>query len=355
MAGRTGRRWGRAAAVVVAGAVVASGIGLYATDSWPFRAGYCWGAWQQDSGASFLGEDALAKSGSERRVTESAPPSAAAPHAGCTVEVASAVPDDGSEPLEFSEKVVLEYGAVPAGAKERRAWISQYLHASASPLPDGLAGLVAGDRAMLVLPAACDVDGRPAAVTIRSEGYGDGHLGKLAMPFSVGSRSDVARMLLDAANVTVEKAGCAPAEPLRVSSPMVKVAEKSEPANDPLCRIPGVTFEFGKGSRYEEQVGVVGERLQTCSAWWVARGEPDEPAAQFVMAGEPRLTALFEGLPEGADKGLVRATCDGRPTVFYGNVEAGLKRSARPDERRVFESFVASVSRRIGCETKGDA
>lgn len=356
MADRTRRRWGRTAAVVVAGAVVASGIGLYTTDSWPFRDSYCWGAWKQNSGASFLGEDALAKSGSERRVAESAPPSAAQPRATCTVEVASTVPDDdGHDPLTFSEKVVLEYGAVPAGAKERRAWISQYLHASASPLPDGLNGLVANDRAMLVLPDACDVDGRPAAVTIRSEGYGDGHLGKLAMPFSVGNRMDVARMLLDAANTTMAKTGCAPKAPLRLSSPMVRVAEDSESARKPLCRIPGVTFEYAKGSRYYEQVGVVGERLQTCSAWWASRGMPDEPAAQFVMAGEPRLAALFEGLPEGVDKGLVRATCDGRRTVFYGNVESGLKASARPDERRVFENFVKSVSGRIGCETGGDA
>ncbi|MFB6717727.1 MULTISPECIES: hypothetical protein [unclassified Streptomyces] len=348
--GGSRRRRGTLLAGAVAGAVLVSGIGLWATDSWPFRDSYCWGAWKQNSGAAFLGDGGVAKSGSERRATESAPPSAGRHHARCTVAVTSTVPDDDSdEPLRFKEQVTVEYGPVPTGVAEHRAWTARYFDGSASRLPDGLDGLVAGDRAMLVLPAGCDVDGRPSAVTIHSESTGDGHLGRVNMPFTIGSRSDVTRMLLDAANTGMRAAGCAPDKPLSATSPIVTVAEDDETAGNPLCRIPGLTLDFSQGSRYREQVGVVAERLQTCSVVWRTRGEPDEPAAQFVMAGEPRMVALFKGLPEGADKGLVRAECHGRQTVFYGNVRSGLK-GAREHERQVFMNFTESVSRRIGCE-----
>ncbi|MEU8509633.1 hypothetical protein AB0C40_34100 [Streptomyces brevispora] len=351
-----GRRRAAVLGGVVAGAVLVSGIGLWATDSWPFRDSYCWGAWEQDSGASFLGDEALGKSGSERRATESAPPSADRPHGTCTLAVTSEIEDDDSDrPLTFKEQITLEYGPVPAGAKERRAWIAQYFHGSASPLPDGLDGLVASDRAMLVLPAECDADGRPSAVTIRSESVGDGHLGKVAMPFAIGNSAEVGRMLLDAANTTMKEAGCAPGKPLRTTSPLVTVAEDDERASNPLCRIPGVSFDFGQGSRYQQQVGAVTDRLQTCSVVWRTPREPDEPSAQYVMARQSRLVAVFDGLPAGAAHGLLRTSCGGRPTVFYGNVDTGLQGRGRPDDRRVFDRFTESVGQRIGCGDGEDA
>ncbi|MBT2404836.1 MULTISPECIES: hypothetical protein [unclassified Streptomyces] len=353
------RRRRRALAWTAAAVVIASSAGLYAastTGSWPFPARYCWGTWEEDSGPSFLGEKALGKSGSQRRSSESAPPSPSRPNATCTLAITSSVADDDSAvPLSFDERVTLEYGAVPAAVEERRKWVAHFFDGSASPLPDGLNGLVADDRAMLVLPQACDADGRPSVVTIRSESWGDGHLGRKAMPFSIGSRMDVARMLLDAANTTMAKTGCTAGKPLRLTSPMAVTAEKDEQAATPLCRIPGVTFDFGKDSAYQEQVGVVGERLQTCSVAWRARGVPDEPAAQFVMAAEPRIVALFDGLPEGQGQGLVHADCDGRPTVFYGNIAPSLKNRSRPDDQHVFVNFVQSVSKRIGCETGENA
>ncbi|MFJ1900684.1 hypothetical protein [Streptomyces sp. NPDC088115] len=341
---------------VVAGAVLVSGIGLWATDSWPFRASYCWGAWEQNSGASFLGDEALGKSGSERRATESAPPSAGRPHGTCTLAVTSEAEDgDADQPLTLKEQITLEYGPVPAGAEERRAWIAQYFHGSASPLPDGLDGLVAADRAMLVLPGKCDADGRPSAVTIRSGSTGGGHLGKVAMPFAIGNTAEVGRMLLDAANTTMKKAGCAPGEPLRMTSPLVTVAEDDERAGNPLCRIPGMSFDFGQGSRYQQQVGTVTGRLQTCSVVWQTPRAPDEPSAQYVMARQPRLVALFDGLPTGSAHGLLRATCGGRATVFYGHVETGLQGRGRPSDRRVFDRFAESVGKRLGCGEGEDA
>ncbi|WP_406098462.1 hypothetical protein [Streptomyces sp. NBC_01013] len=349
--GSGGRRRTTVLAGVVAGAVLVSGTVLWATDSWPFRDNYCWGAWEQNSGPSFLGDEALGKSGSERKATESAPPSAGRAHASCSLAVTSEVEDDDSdEPLTFEERITLEYGPVPAGAKERRAWIAQYFNGAASPLPDGLDGLVAADRAMLVLPEACDAEGgRPSVVTIRSESTGDGHLGKVAVPFTIGSVEEVGRMLLDAAGTTMEKAGCAPGRPLRTTSPVVTVAEDGERAQSPLCRIPGMTFDFGEGSRYEQQVGTVTAGLQTCSVVWKTLRMPDEPSAQYVMARRPRMVALFDGLPEGSAQGLLRTDCAGRPTVFYGHVDTGLKGRGRPDDRRVFDRFAESVGKRIGC------
>lgn len=351
-----GRRRASVIAGVVAGAVLATGTVLWATDSGPFRDSYCWGAWEQNSGPSFLGDEALEKSGSERGSTESAAPSAARPHGTCTVSVTSSVEDDDSdEPLTFEESVTLDYGPVPAGAKERRAWLAHFFHGSASPLPDGLDGLVGGDRGMLVLPSSCDKGGAPSVVTIRSESTGDGHLGKVPMPFTIATRTEVARMLLAAANTGMDKAGCAPAHPLRSSSPMVTVAEDEESAATPLCRIPGVTFDYGEGSRYRQQVGAVTDRLQTCSVVWKQPRMPDEPSAQYVMANGSRLTALFEGMPEGAHQGLVRRSCDGRRTVFYGHVEAGLQNRGRPSDQQVFHRFVESVGKRIGCGSGEDA
>ncbi|MFB6817672.1 hypothetical protein ACFCV8_24315 [Streptomyces sp. NPDC056347] len=349
MDGRRKRR-GAIWAGVAVGAVVVSGVGLWATDSPPFRDSYCWGAWQQDSGPDFLGEKGLAKSGSERKATESAQPSAGRHLARCTVTVQSTVPDDDSdESLTFQEQVTAEYGPVPSGAEDRRAWIARYFDGSGTRLPDGLDGLVSPDRAMLVLPRACDVDGRPSAVTIRSGSTGDGHLGKVTMPFTIGTRSEVTRMLVDLANTGMGKAGCAPAEPLRTTSPVVTIPEDAETAMHPLCRIPGVTVESGKDSEYRQQVGVVDGRLQTCSVAWRARGVPDEPAAQYVMTSEPRLAALFDGLPEGAAEGLTRTECKGRRTVFYGHLGTALKGAGEPDDRTVFERFTESVGRRIGC------
>ncbi|MEV7086819.1 hypothetical protein AB0O07_13115 [Streptomyces sp. NPDC093085] len=353
--GRRVRSRARWVAGAVAGAVLVSGIGLWATDTWPFRDTYCWGAWQQNSGAYFLGEKALGTSGSERKATESAPPSADRPDATCTVTVNSTVPDDDAdEPLRFKERVTVDYGPVPESAEKRRAWIARNFHGSVSPLPDGLTGLVGTDRAMLVLPEKCDTADRPSVVTLRTESRGDGHLGKVFPPFAMGTRTEVAQMLLDVADATMRQAGCAPSAPLSMTSPLITVAEKEQSAARPLCRIPGVTFDLGEEYRFRQQVGTVGDRLQTCSMVWSTLGVPDEPAAQYVMAGEPRLAAIFDGLPEGAAHGLVHAMCDGRRTAFYGHVDPGGQGRGVPDDQQVFENFTRSVSRRIGCDTGND-
>lgn len=348
----------------LAGAVLISGVALWAMDSPPFKDRYCWGAWEQDSGPRFLGDYVLRDSGSERTSAESGTPGSGGKTATCTVSVASWASDDSSarsggssagsdgssaQPAGSHDRLTLTYGPVPEAPDERRAWIDRYFSGSASPLPNGLDGLVANDRAMLVLPEACDVAGRPSAVTLWGESWDDGPQGRRAMPLTIASLPDISTMLLDAADVGMRKAGCAPAKPLRITEPMARVAEDGKSAETPVCRIPGAAFPLGEELRYGQRVGVVGDRLQTCSVVLRKLGSPDEPAAQFVMAGSPRTAAVFAGLPEGAGQGLVRRDCDGRNTVFYVHIGPGLGDGGGEKDRQVFERFTEAVGKRVGC------
>lgn len=354
---RRRRRWVVLGAVS-AGAVLISGVALWATDSPPFKDRYCWGAWEQDSGPRFLGDYVLRDSGTERTSAESGTPGSGGKTATCTVSVATSGADDSSagsggssaQSAGFHDRLTLSYGPVPEAPDERRAWIDRYFSGSASPLPNGLDGLVASDRAMLILPEACDVAGRPSAVTLWGESWGDGPQGRRAMPLSIASLPDISTMLLDAADVGMRKAGCAPGEPLRITEPMARVAEDGKSADTPVCRIPGVVFPLGEERRYEQRVGVVGARLQTCSVVLRELGSSDAPAAQFVMAGSPRTAAVFAGLPEGAGQGLVRTDCDGRNMVFYAHIGPGLGDGGGEKDRQVFERFTEAVGQRIGCE-----
>ncbi|MBD9732201.1 hypothetical protein IGX29_10310 [Streptomyces sp. H28] len=343
----------------LAAALLATGLGLYATDSGPFRESYCWGAWEENSGPPFLDDKKLDEPGSRRKSSETATPSAGHPRGSCWVEVTSGDGDDTTQDaVRFSEKVTVQVGPLPAAKTGRHDWLAQHFHGSAAPLPDGLDGMVGRHRAMLVLPEECDADGTPSVVTLRGESWGDGSAGRKAMPFGIGTYSDTTRLLLDVANTTMRHVGCAPEEPLSTSSPFVTLAEDSESLGDPLCRIPGVRFDLGDRNstvRYQEQVGAVTDRLQTCSLVWSSTPAGEgEPVAQYVMTSSPRMTALFGGLPEGERHGLVRATCDGRETVFYGHVR-GAAAVDLAAVKRSFKNFVASVGNRIGCRTEGTA
>ncbi|MFI6937694.1 hypothetical protein ACIBI4_00365 [Streptomyces sp. NPDC050418] len=341
-------------AALTAFAVLGTGAGLWVSGSWPFKESYCWGAWQAGGADGFLGDEALEKSGSERSSEETSPPGKERPHGKCTVTVRSEVPDgDAGGSISIIERITVRYGPVPEKAGSRRAWIDAQFAGSGTPLPDGLPGFVAGDHAMAVLPEECDVDGRPTAVTLTPTSHGDGHLGRVEMPFSMGSYGEITQMLLSVANTGMKSAGCAPDEPWSVSSPFVDVAEDDDSfgGND-ACRIDGVDFRLRKGSQYQDQVGTVGDRLQTCTVFWTAPRQPDETGAQFVMVSQPRLAAVFDGLPEqaGAASALKRVECAGRPTYFYMHL-ISLQPHARPDGPGVFARFEQAVQKRIGCET----
>ncbi|MCH0540178.1 hypothetical protein I3F58_11470 [Streptomyces sp. MUM 203J] len=320
--------------MLAAVALFASGIGLWATDSGPFRDSYCWGAWQERSGPGLLSGEHMGE-GEKVTATESAPPSASGEPAECEVTVTWKRPGKADV---SSQVVSVSYGRLPEEEQEHRAWLARFLPATMTPLPEGLDGTVAKNRAMYVMPAGCDVKGRPTVVTVHGNDR------------DIGRESEVARLLVDVAETAMRSAGCAPREPLDRTLPMATLASGDEERSGgkDMCRIPGVRFDLG-GVKYTEFAAVFGDRLQVCTSR-IARRHADgrDPGLHLVMTGSPRLSALFAGLPEGADKGLVQRTCDGRKTTFYMRPEL-LKGRGVPDDRTVFGNFVRSVSERMGC------
>lgn len=328
------RRGRRTVAVAVAGAVLATTVGLWATGTWPSRAeSHCWGAWQEDEIEGLLGDGALDDAVAVS--TESPPPTAARPEGTCEMTVRE---EGGTERDVMS--VTAAYGRFPADEHEHREWIARYLHGGAAALPDGLDGVASRNHALLVLPAACDAGGRPTTVTLSGEAR---------------DQTTMARLLVDLADTAMEKAGCAPDVPPALTSPFTELPQSERnPYHPRLCGIPGMIFdELPGGARGAEATGTYGNRLQICTLDFSSRSAGAGAMAHYVMAGTPRLAALFTGLPEGPGRGLVRTTCDGRPTVFYGRPDPLAGRGV-PDDETVFTRFRESVSKRIGCDEGGE-
>ncbi len=372
------------ALAIAGGGAWAAGIGPFAKDQ------YCWGAWEQDSGPRLLGDDELGKSGSERTAEESAALSADSPEGVCTLRVTSSVPDDhgssgagthGSEDdaddpddaettntIEFKKTVKVGYGPVPASEKERLSWLEKFLDGSVGPLPDGVPGLVSRAKGMVVLPEECDVDGRPTVVTITGEETGDGHLGLVNLPVSIGSQGDVAQLLVAVANEGMRRTGCAAkgAAPLRVTSP-VKPARERETGgvgSTATCGIRGFGFATVKGDHYDAQAGAVEDGVQLCTMTNTDSVRNPVAVGQFMMVAQPRLAALFQGLagdrppgPGWRGKGrlagsynIVQADCESGPTVFALRLDSAyLQQIAIPDAGGAFARAVNAVGDRIGC------
>ncbi|MCP9959177.1 hypothetical protein [Streptomyces sudanensis] len=202
--------------------------------------------------------------------------------------------------------------------------------------------MVAKDRALLVLPAGCDVGGRPTVVTLSSADAEE-------------APRILADMLVDLANTAMRTAGCAPGEPLARTSPIDGLHRRdftSPP--DRACGIPGVHFSDSPATSNDQYASVHGDRYQTCSVVRTSPRRPAEPVGHYVMVGTPRLVALFEGLPEGPARGLVRRSCDGRPTLFYGDPQKAAGTGV-PDDGAVFARYVESVGKRVGCGDGGEA
>ncbi|MGP3974913.1 hypothetical protein ACTWQF_13075 [Streptomyces sp. 8N114] len=359
----------RSLAVLLGLAVLAgAGLGTWATDTWPFaKQSFCWGAWQEGDGddvSEFIAEDTH---GADRTSEQSAAPRKGK-RATCSVTLrtksgSSSDTDDaygGSSDAStsYEQKVTAEVAPVPRDAEEHRAWLSDYLDAESAPLPDGLPGLLSNRRAAFVLPKKCDTaDGRPTVVTI--EGSGDG-----TSPF-VGSGAEVADLLLSLANKAAQQAGCAPGEPFEAASPLAAAGgdDLLGGRSSAMCRIPGFRFDLGKDDRHEARVGAVGDDVQTCSVADETDVQAPTPAAQFVMTSRPRLVALFTGLADDTSpgkgwrgtgevdggNGLLTASCDGKPTVFFMQLDGFLADRADPDPRRVFAATANSVADRLGC------
>ncbi|MEV7193632.1 hypothetical protein AB0N81_17745 [Streptomyces sp. NPDC093510] len=345
-------------------AVLATALGAWATDTGPFadRDSYCWGAWQEDGGfdlvgdAGFEGPDARSRTGSESAPTRQRP------RGRCTVELHSSLTYGSGGKSVQDTTVTVAYGPAPKSAKRRVEWVAGYLGDHAMPLPGGLPGAVDETHGLLVLPKRCDTaDGRPTAVTLdaREEPGADDP----ATP-DLGGSDAVSDLLVAAAGKGMEAAGCAPAKPLRLTSPLPTLPEEvGDVEQGPACRIPGLDpqedVDEDTARRLEYQVGAVTRDLQSCSVVVgrsVLRGERyDKGFFDALMIREPRLTALLHGVTGdrapapgwrgtgslGPDQYIVRAECAKRPTTFLM-----LGPSAGED---YFTAFTGAVTRRLGC------
>ncbi|MGA4838792.1 hypothetical protein [Streptomyces sp. G45] len=356
-----------ALAVASAVAVLAAGLGTWTTDTWPFdedRDRYCWGAWEQDSGPGVLGDEAFDGADGRSRTARGTAPTPAEPRGGCVLAVRSQHTfSDGDKGVQDTE-VTLTYGPAPRAAAARVEWITTFLGDRAVPLPEGLPGAVDGRHGLLVLPERCDTrDGRPTAVTVRAEEKGPRDVigGK-----GLGSADDAVELLLAAANTGMRAAGCAPKEPLRVTSPLLRLPEQEDTSpSTAACRIQGLDVEAGFAEdtalRVEAQTGAVTDGLQACSARIgrsALRGEREDTRIfDALMVREPRLSALLDGVTGSAPPArgwrgtgvfadghqIVRARCAGRPTTFL------LLGSTARETRGYFTAFTNGVTRRLGC------
>ncbi|WJV45380.1 hypothetical protein [Streptomyces flavofungini] len=356
-----------AAATGLVLALLAGGVGTWATDTWPFdgRDRYCWGAWQEDSGPGILGDEGFEGDDDRSRTSTGTAPTSREPRGECRLSVTSSDTYNGDKDRQETT-VTVTYGPAPRSAGRRVTWLGGYLGDRAMPLPDGLPGVADGSHGLLVLPKRCDTrDGRPTAVTLDAREAAEPDDVLAAVPKLGGSR-DVAELLVAAANKGMEAAGCADGEPLRVSGPVPTLPEREESFPDgAVCRIPGLDIKSDLGKeaamRLRYQVGAVDDDLQSCSARIgrsVRLGERvDQPLFDAVMVREPRISALLDGAtgtraPEKgwrgtgtftSDHGVVRADCAGRPTSF---LLLGAPTKTTSD---YFATFTNAVARRLGC------
>lgn len=346
--GRRGRLLPASALVLV---LAGTGLGTRAADTWPWPEDrYCWGAWEEDSGPGFLADDDdVSRGGSETLPTRERPAGS------CEITISQAYTSsyDGDE-VTIDQTVSVEYGPVPKAPEARLAMVQdRFLGGDVVPLPDGLPGTVNGRGGLLVLPESCDArDGRPTVVTLRASGtYTSGSSYTRSDPAGLGGARQAAVLLVEAANRGMAAAGCAPDEPLRVSSPLYDVPgsrERALGASGDVCGIRGLSLGM---EDVEDQIGAVTRDLQTCSV----RGDRDgAPYLDLAMVAQTRLAAVFDGMTGerpaargwrgtgtlGKKHSIARADCAGRPLTFL------MGASADPGHLAVFANAVAA---RLGC------
>lgn len=331
--------------------LLAALLGTWATHTWPFTGDerYCWGAWRENSGPGFLGDEALEDGNGKRTGTERAP-TPQRPTGTCTVAIDTWTTINGNK-VTRRTKVEVTYGPVPKDAAKRASWVVDHLGGDALPLPDELPGTVHSLGGTIVLPKRCDAaDGRPTVVTLTAGSTESSSRGSMAGWTGLGGTRSVAALLVAAANRGMTMAGCAADRPFELVSPVLQLPEKAESFFTEACRIPGLTVDKVTRRNLEYQVGAVDRDLQSCSVR-LQRG-----LGRFydgVMVAEPRLAALLDGVTGDKppapgwrgtgvftdDYGIVRADCAGRPATF---VMVSMSR----DEQK---AFTDAVTGRLGC------
>lgn len=332
-----------------------TGLGTWAAGTWPWpKDRYCWGAWEQDSGPDFLGEEAFGDDEDGTRTGTETAPTRERPAGRCEVAIAGDHTSgyDGDR-VSTGQQVSVEFGPVPRAVQARLAMVHDgFLGADMVPFPDGLPGLVNGRGGLLVLPKSCDTrDGRPTIVTLQASGtYSSGSYTR-DDPADLGGAREAAVLLVAAANHGMAAAGCAPDEPLRVSSPVYDLPggpERVFRTSDGVCGIRGLRLDV---EDVAYRTGAVTADLQTCSV----RGDGNGvPYLELAMVAKPRLAAVFDGIAGerpaargwrgtgtiGEKHAIVRADCAGRPVTFL------MGASSDPGHLAVFANAAAA---RLGC------
>ncbi|GHC61364.1 hypothetical protein [Streptomyces cinnamoneus] len=331
-AGRTARRARTLTGALAIAALLAALMALWQTQFRPLsKPEYCWGTWRADGGP--FRTDAGRDGGAHRRTARETAPTPARPHGRCSLSWSGG---RGRDAPRRSLEVRYETG--PSAAKERRAWLAELFAGGDAALPDDLPGFVTAATGTLVLPASCDVDGRPSVVTVSG---------------SFDSSPDrTGRILLEAANRATKVTGCAgevrttgPTTPTGCSLPLP--APRPAPAS---ASAPPAAPGTAAGSAHDG--------FQTCA---VAGG--GQWAARFTMVARPRIVTLFDGLTGDsppapgwralgrieATAALIRADCAGRPTVFTMRTGPGRTGTRLDDAREAFPPLVEAAADRMGC------
>ncbi|MFD0313060.1 hypothetical protein [Streptomyces flavalbus] len=347
---RGGRGWLLLVAALVL-AVAGAGLGTRAADTWPWpKDRYCWGAWEEGGGPGFLGGD-----DDWSRAVEETAPTRERPTGRCQIDLAHGGRGgyDGDQ-VSYDQRVAVEYRPVPKAAEDRLAMVQGgFLGGDSVPLPDGLPGTVSERGGLLVLPKSCDAaDGRPTVVTLRASGtYASGVSYVRNDPPSLGGARQAAVLLVAAANQGMAAAGCAPDEPLEVSSPVYGLPGEPERVHSTSEEVCGIRGLHPETEEVEYQIGAVTRDLHTCGV----RGTEDgAPYLELAMVAHPRLAAVFDGITGtrpagrgwrgtgtfGEEHAIVRAECAGRPATFLMGV------SVNPGHLAAFANATAA---RLGC------
>lgn len=337
-------------------ALAGTGLGTWSAGTWPWpKDRYCWGAWEEDGGPGFLGDEAFGDDDDGSRSAEEAVPTRERPTGSCEVAIDSDYKSsyDGDE-VSVDQRVSVEYGPAPKATEARLSMVQdRFLGGDMAPLPDGLPGTVNGRGGLLVLPKSCDTDdGRPTVVTLEASGrYSSGPSYTRNDPPDLGGAREAAALLVAAANRGMAATGCAPEEPLRVSSPVYDLPGKGElvfSTSDDVCGIRGLRLGT---EDVEDQIGAVTRDLQTCSV----RGRRDDvPHLDLAMVAQPRLAAVFDGIvgerpaargwrgtgTTGEERAIIRADCADRPITFLMGASS---------DRDHLAAFANAAAARLGC------
>ncbi|MBB5117138.1 hypothetical protein [Streptomyces eurocidicus] len=329
-------------------ALVAALVALWQTQSTPLaRRTYCWGAWTEGAGPF--------RDGGGERAAEESVPTRERPRGHCVVSWRG-----GRGAGAYEQRIEVRLGTGPSDVAGRREWVGGLFAGGDRALPGLLPGFTADGSGALVLPESCDVGGRPSVVTLTSS-FTDAVDRGSHPGFPEDSPARTGELLVRAANRATETTRCSEAPSLRLRpEPLASSTPPAPDAPAGRCAIPGLGEDAAGEHLTDTVAGGAGDDLQSCA---VAEGDDGRPAARFTMVGRPRIVALFDGLtgdsppaPGWRGRGrmdaagaLLRAECDGRPTVFAMRVGPGRTHTRLDDPRRSFPAFVDAVAARIGC------